>query len=363
MPSASRVIISAAGGGKTTRVVDQALAATDGITALVTYTRNNVREIRLKVHARVPIIPIHVEVMSWYSLLLREMARPYRRALHKRRIEGIHFIEGKSVPYIPEAKTAPHYFLDGGRIYSDKIAKFICECDKLSGGAVIRRLKARFAHIIIDEIQDLAGYDLEVLELILKANIPVSFVGDHRQATFSTNNSAKNKAFAGPAIVKKFEAWKKAGLIAMDYECHTHRCNQAIADLGDGFFPSEPKTKSLNTVVSGHDGVFLVASADVDAYVKQHNPQVLRYSAATKCDLDDAMNFGASKGLTFDRVLIFPHGKAVSWLSSGKLSHVEKSAAKMYVATTRARYSVAFVFDGKTCGISATRWDRNQPPK
>jgi DNA helicase-2/ATP-dependent DNA helicase PcrA len=339
-------------------VVDQALAATHGITALVTYTRNNVREIRQKVHSRAPVIPTHVEVMSWYSLLLREMARPYRKALHTRRIQGIHFVEGKSVPYVPESKPGPHYFLDGSRIYSDKIAKFICQCDKLSGGSIMHRLKARFSHIIIDEIQDMAGYDLEVLELILKAGIRVTFVGDHRQATFSTNNSAKNKSFAGPTIVKKFELWKQAGLIAMDYECYTHRCNQEIADLGDSFFPDEPKTKSLNSVVTGHDGVFLVSSGDVEAYVKAYSPQVLRYSAATKCDLYKPMNFGASKGLTFNHVLIFPHGKAISWLSSGKLSHVEKSATKMYVATTRARYSVAFVFDGKTCGISATRWAR-----
>jgi DNA helicase II / ATP-dependent DNA helicase PcrA len=358
VPLVSRIIISAAGGGKTTRVVEQALAGTEGVTALVTYTRNNVREIRSKVHERAPIVPANVEVMSWYSLLLREMARPYRRTLHKKRIDGIHFVEGKSVPYIPATKTAQHYFHDGGRIYSDKISKFICECDKQSGGAIIRRLKARFSHIIIDEIQDMAGYDLDVLELILKAGISVSFVGDHRQATFSTNNSAKNKGFAGPAIIKKFELWKKAGLVSVDYECHTHRCNQAVADLGDGFFPSEPKTVSLNATVTGHDGVFLVASADVASYTKQYLPQVLRYSTKTKCDPYDAMNFGESKGLTFDRVLIFPHGKAVSWLKSGNLSHVEKSATKMYVAATRARYSVAFVYDETNCGISAVKWSK-----
>ena len=58
------------------------------------------------------------------------------------------------------------------------------------------------------------------------------------------------------------------------------------------------------------------------------------------------MNFGEAKGLTFDRVLIFPHGGGKKWLSTGKLTHIEKSAAKMYVGTTRARFSVAFVFEG-----------------
>ncbi|MPT47971.1 MAG: hypothetical protein E2598_06065 [Sphingobium sp.] len=356
MPSASRVLISAAGGGKTTRVVDQALASDKGVTALVTYTRNNVREIQIKASARTRAIPPNIEVISWYTFLLRELARPYRSAVHKRRIEGIHWVEGKSVPFIPEFKTNAHYFLDGGRIYSDKIAKFVCECNRKSNGAVMRRLKQRFNHIIIDEVQDMAAYDLDVLEMILQADIPMTLVGDHRQAILSTNNSPKNKKFSGPAILQKFELWKKKGLLEVDYETHTHRCNQEIADLGDSFFPNDKKTVSKNKIITGHDGIFLVASSDVDEYMQRFSPQVLRFSVKTSCGEHDAMNFGEAKGLTFPRVLIFPHVSAKSWLASGKLSHVEKSAAKMYVGVTRARYSVAFVYDGKTCGISAERW-------
>lgn len=357
MPSANRIVIAAAGGGKTTRVVDQALGHTEGATALVTYTRNNVREIHLKAFARVPAIPPHVEVISWYSFLLRELARPYRAVMHNKRIDGIFWSEGKSVPFVPESRTAAHYFHDGARIFSDKLSKFICECERRSGGAIMRRLRQRFRHIIIDEVQDMAAYDLDVLELMLKSGIQITFVGDHRQATFATNHSPKHKAFAGPAIIKQFELWKKAGLVLIDYECHTHRCNQAIADLADGFFPSEPKTISLNTTVTGHDGVFVVASADVAEYARRYSPKVLRYSVRTNCEPFEAMNFGESKGLTFERVLIYPHGPAKKWLASGRAVDVEKSATKMYVAITRARYSVAFVYDGAKCGIGASRWN------
>lgn len=259
---------------------------------------------------------------------------------------------------MPETRTDKHYFLGGTRIYSDKIAKFICHCNARSGGAVMRRLKERFDHLIIDEIQDMAGYDLDLLELIIRSGIPVTMVGDHRQSTFSTNHAAKNKAFAGPLIIKKFEQWEKAGLVSIAYERQTFRCNQAVADLADSFFPGEPKTISRNGLSTGHDGVFLVAPADVDTYMATFSPQVLRYSAKTRCDPYDAMNFGEAKGLTFDRVLIYPHGKASSWLTSGNLAHVQKSAAKMYVAVTRARYSVAFVFDGSTCAVAASRWLR-----
>jgi DNA helicase-2/ATP-dependent DNA helicase PcrA len=356
VPSASTIIISAAGGGKTTRVVEQALGAALGTTALLTYTRNNVKEIEQKIYERRRCVPASVEVQSWFTFLLREMARPYRAVMHASRVEGIFWVEGKSDRFAPQSDVTRHYFQDGRRIYSDKIAKFVCECEKRSSGAVLRRLKDRFAHIIVDEVQDMAGYDLDLIELMLKAGVPLTLVGDFRQATFATNHSSKNKAFAGASIVAKFEAWKRAGLVTIGYEQHTHRCNQPIADLGDGFFPLAPKTISRNATLTGHDGIFLVASGDVPAYALRFTPQVLRYSAATKCDGHRALNFGEAKGMTFERVLIFPHGKARDWIKTGQISHVEKTLSKMYVGVTRARYSVAFVFDGPVHAIEARRW-------
>jgi DNA helicase-2/ATP-dependent DNA helicase PcrA len=335
----------AAGGGKTTRIVGEAAGGAERA-LLVTYTRNNEKEIERKLYGLGPVIPPNLEVMTWFSFLLRDLARPYRRVMHDRRIEGLQWEEGRSVPYIPESNIGAHYFAGGRLIYSDKISKFICECDRRTNGAVMRRLAQRFDHIFVDEIQDIAGYDLVVLELILKAGIKLTLVGDHRQATLKTNQGKKNAAFGGINIIKKFKAWDKAGLAALSYEQHTHRCHHHIADLGDRFFPDEPATKSLNEVVTGHDGVFIVATAKVDAYVATFAPQVLRFDKKTACRDLPAMNFGESKGLTFDRVMIFPHGLAKKWLSTGQISHVEKSVARMYVGATRARHSLAFVHDG-----------------
>jgi DNA helicase-2/ATP-dependent DNA helicase PcrA len=237
------------------------------------------------------------------------------------------------------------------------LARFVCECDKASGGAVIDRLEQRFDRLYIDEIQDMAGWDIDVIEFLLKSNIHVTLVGDHRQATFRTNNAAKNMSYVGSKIIRKFRDWNKAKLCTLDYEVETHRCNQRIADVADGFFPQEPKTKSLNQRTTGHDGVFIIASTDVRSYVEKYCPQVLRLDVRTNCHGLSAMNFGESKGLTFERVLIFPHQSAKKWLSTGKLTHVEKSAEKMYVGVSRARYSVAFVYDGTTSvdGIVAYR--------
>ncbi|SCY47153.1 DNA helicase-2 / ATP-dependent DNA helicase PcrA [Microvirga guangxiensis] len=312
----------------------------------MTYTQNNTKEIERKFYGHTTAIPSRIEIMTWFTFLLRELARPYRRVMHDERIEGFRWAEGRSVPYVPETNTAAHYFAGGEFIYSDKVSKFICECERLTGGAVMRRLAQRFDHVFVDEIQDMAGYDLDVLELILKAGIKLSLVGDHRQATLRTNYSKKNSAYAGTNIIKKFHEWHNSGLATLSYEQHTHRCNQDIADLGDSFFPNEPRTRSLNDSVTGHDGVFIVPPSQVVTYVDRFKPQVLRLDKRTPCDGFPAMNFGESKGLTFDRVLIFPHGLGKKWLGTGNLIHVEKLLPKMYVGVTRARFSLAFVLDG-----------------
>ena len=346
MPSASRIIICAAGGGKTTRIVTDALGETASRVALVTYTRNNEREIERKFYERGAVIPARVEVMTWFVFLLYELARPYRSSLHDQRIESICWVDSRSVKFVKETNVAAHYFVDGRSIYSDKIAKFVVECNRRSGGAVMRRLAERFDHIFVDEVQDLVGYDLEVLEMILKANIRLSLVGDHRQAILRTNPSNKNAAFAGVNIIKKLRHWQNGKLAVLSYEQQTYRCAQRIADLADSFFPNEPATTSMQATETGHDGIFIIASTDVASYVAKFGPQVLRYSKTTNCQGLPAMNFGEAKGLTFDRVLIFPHGPATKWLRTGALAHVQASLSRMYVGVTRARYSVAFVHDG-----------------
>lgn len=342
----NNVVVSAAGGGKTTRIVTEALGETTRRCALITYTQNNVTEIKAKIYQTNRCIPTHVEVWSWYSFLLRELARPYQSSLIGSRIQGIHWSQGRSDRYAKQTEINRYYFGEQGFIYSDKIAQFVLACNEASAGAVIRRLEERFGMVYIDEFQDLAGYDLDLIELILRSRVQVNLVGDHRQATFRTNNSAKNSAYSGIKIIKKIREWEKLKLCKTTYQSETHRCNQNIADIADSFFPREPKTKSLNDAFTGHDGVFAVHSSDIEAYVRRFRPQVLRLDVRTDCHGYEPMNFGESKGLTFERILIFPHKLAKAWLASGDVKHVEKSASKMYVGVSRARQSVAFAYDG-----------------
>jgi DNA helicase II / ATP-dependent DNA helicase PcrA len=79
-------------------------------------------------------------------------------------------------------------------------------------------------------------------------------VGDHRQATYTTNDARKNKRYARAKIVGKFEEWQSLSLCAVEYRTESHRCVQSICDFADLLYPNFPKTRSLNEVKTGHDG-------------------------------------------------------------------------------------------------------------
>ncbi|MBY5708092.1 UvrD-helicase domain-containing protein [Rhizobium leguminosarum] len=355
MRSRNRIVIAAAGGGKTTRIVDEVLADKSARSAIVTYTRNNVREIQAKFYQRGLTIPQHVEIIPWYTFLLREMARPYRNYKYEKRIDGIFWTETTVDRFAPKANVGRYYFGNSSTIYSNRLAEFICDCNAASGGAIFQRLEQRFKRVYIDEIQDVAGYDIDIIELMLRSNLEVVLVGDPRQSTFTTNNSNRHKGFRGPDVIKKFQEWEKKKLAHMEHHVETHRCNQLIADLADSFYPDHEKTQSRSKDLTDHDGVFAIRPDEVSEYYRKFNPQVLRLSVKTDCAGLPAMNFGESKGMTFDRVLIFPHKKALKWLETGSYDHVDGVRPELYVGVSRARHSVTFVYDGEIALESVVR--------
>ena len=301
-------------------------------------------------------MPPEITVYPWYTFVLHEMARPYQGYVHAERIDGVHFAKGATKTYVPKTDVARYYFDHKNYVYSDRLGDFALLCDTASGGKVIKRLKDMYAHIFVDEVQDLAGFDIDVLELLLRSPIGMTQVGDVRQSTFRTSYSPKNKKFCGQGFVTKAEAWRKAGLCEVNFLAHSRRCVQSICDVADLIFPDLPKAQSKRTVQTKHDGVFAVRSVHVEEYRKRYRPQVLRRDRRFGAGLD-AENFGMVKGLGFERVLIVPYSGITKWLGTGDRNHVAGSAEEVYVAITRAYQSVAIIHDGNVVlpGISIFR--------
>ena len=338
----NQVIISPAGAGKTTHIVDDLAVHIDDRCFILTYTNENYNSIYKKIIEKFGCIPPKVKLQTWFSFLLKECTRPYQNFVYEKRIENIQFVQGQSAFRIPKANIR-YYVTPNSNIYTDKISEFICICNERSGGMVIERLEKIIDRVYIDEVQDLAGYDFDLLELFLSASFATIMVGDNRQATFSTNNSRRYHKFKGSNIIDLFMLWEKNKKCNIQHRKECYRCNQEICNFADALYPEMQPSISRNTEVTGHDGVFYISTNQVEEYISKYNPQILRYDKRTKVD---GLNFGLSKGLTFNRVLIYPNGPIVKYLKTGDVKSFKGNCAKYYVASTRARYSIAFVYDG-----------------
>jgi DNA helicase-2/ATP-dependent DNA helicase PcrA len=345
MPLDNRIIVASAGSGKTTLIVQEACDAAADRAAMITYTNNGRDEIESKTYKKYRCVPPHIVISTWFAFLLRHFIRPYQNCLYAPRVAGMHFVSNQSALYVPASNIRQHYFSRPELIYSDKISKFACEVIRKTNGAPLNRFEQIFGRLFIDESQDLAGYDLDLIELLLKSKVKITLVGDHRQATYSTNSATRNKKYRGPAIVDKFCEWEKSRLCKLEYHNFSHRCIQSICDFADQFHPQAPRTESKNLEVTGHDGVFAVKRSEVPAYIEKFEPQTLRYSRTTTGVAGNPLNFGTAKGMTFERVLIYPHGPLRKFLATGALRDAGKELDKVYVAITRARQSVAFVVE------------------
>jgi len=190
---------------------------------------------------------------------------------------------GKKFPvYYKEDEIENYYFTNDFQIYSDKLSKFVVRCNDKSNGYVIERISKLFKYIFIDEVQDMAGYDLEIIKLLFKSNSIIRISGDPRQVTYHTHFAEKYKKYSDGKIQEFIEQECKS--IECKFDTATlkgsWRNNQIICDFANNLFPEYPQCESLQTKTTVHDGVFLVKERDVQQYLEEYFPIQLRYSRA-----------------------------------------------------------------------------------
>jgi superfamily I DNA/RNA helicase len=346
MQSKNTVILSAAGSGKTTDLISRALAIKDKKVLLCTYTNENLEQIKVLIYSQNKFIPVNIEIISWYNFLLQECIRPYQNQMgYNERIPSIAWTNAvKQKNRSQKFLKKEQYTTKDNNIHRDKISEFVYECNKKTRGLIINRLASIYGHIMIDEFQDLSGYDLELLDILFSSSINITLVGDPRQATFSTNNAGKNRQFRKANVLSWIREREKKKVFNLIEKTESYRCNQAICDMADNLYPDFPKTKSKNTRITGHDGFFTIEKENVADYIKQYNPMILRYDKRTDTSPYNARNIGISKGLSFDRVLLFPTNTMLKYLKTKDLKDIGDKT-KFYIAITRARYSVAVVYE------------------
>ena len=345
----NHLVLAVAGSRKTQGIVDACAAAPiDERILVLTYTTANQEELRHRLSRQAGDHP-HIEVSGWFAFLIGQFVRPFLPMLYRnRRVEGFDFLS-KPQRY---AKTSDwsRYFNDQNQVRKVHLPQLAILINEASEQLCIRRLERLYDHIFIDEAQDLCGYDLDILQLLMGSSLPLEMVGDIRQAILATNaQEPRNKQFKFTNILNWFIAEQKAGRVTIEQRCETWRCGAGIAKFADTLF--DPKwgfapTVSLNTIRTTHDGVFLVATPDVEAYVAAFSPMVLRHSKSSWTMLNhlDCITFGDAKGLSAKHVLIAPTTAITGFIEKGA-PLAASQAARFYVAVTRAEQSVAIITD------------------
>jgi DNA helicase-2/ATP-dependent DNA helicase PcrA len=261
---------------------------------------------------------------------------------------GLKYSNGRFPVYYKEEEVEKHYFSKTYKIYSDKLAKFVIKCNEKSNNAVFDRLNNIYSHIFIDEVQDLAGYDLEIIKNLFQTHSNIILVGDPRQTTYKTHHERMNKKYKDG----KIEDYLADKCKKIDYQIDkktlncSYRSNEYICKFSSKIYTEYKELKSNQNVQKEHLGVFFIKKKDVNKYLELYKPMQLRDTRKTKVNEKyKVMNIGESKGLGFDRVLLYPTKPFIEWIydNSKKLKPASKS--KLYVAITRARYSVGIVCD------------------
>lgn len=368
-----KLIISSAGSGKTTFLVKTALDNPSQKILITTYTENNEKEISNKFIKEKGCVPKNVTIQTWFSFLIQHGVKPFQGSIHdglfEGNIKGLLLVSNKSGQkidknnnpiisklghplYWSEEYFGKHYFTKTDKVFSDKLSKLTVKVNSASNNSIIERISRIFDHIMIDEVQDLAGYDLEVIKLLMKDCSKVTMVGDPRQVTYLTHLEAKNKPYREGKI-EEFLLQKCKSLIKDGIDHTTlvksHRCSKEICDYASKLYPDLTPTTSCeccNIKPDLHQGVFLVKTNDLEEYLNKFKPVQLRMNRNRSVNEDlMAMNMGESKGATFDRVILYTTEKMNEWVENSSTNLASGTRARFYVGLTRAKFSVAIIHD------------------
>lgn len=376
--------VASAGSGKTHKIITESIAEIEsgGKVLVVTYTTSNQQELRRRFLAAFGKHSDQFVVKGLFSFYLEDMVRPYQQILFARRIDGIFFNERnphlmpKSTYMLPGRKEQlqdksynPHHFLTQceSKAHTGFLAKLATRIAKATKNAAAVRLDDIYSKVYFDEVQDLVGWDYEVLKALSKVmKSPITCVGDFRQTVYETTFGHK----APQKAVEKIAAFKSMGFKEETLALN-RRCIQAICTIADAvhkgaYEATKSAVDDIPPEFAHHLGAFIVKQSDVPNYIEAYDPMVLRWNVASGTKFIPARarcyNFGSSKGLGFDRVLILPADSQIHFVLDGMTpfpADAEAAQNKLYVAITRARYSVGFIVpDKKAQGLRFPVWTK-----
>ena len=278
------VIFAVAGSGKTKYIIDALSLGKRSL--IVTYTNNNLRTLRRRILGKFGYFPDNIFVSSYFTFLYSFCYRPFLSQKFKTR--GINY---KSNPNKGLRLTDPRYFFDSyRRIYGNRIAKFLDVQGIL--GDINLRLSKYFDTLLIDEVQDLAGHDFNLLKGISKANLSIIAVGDFYQHTFDTSRDGNvNSSLHDDYDLYKGKFEDMGFSVDTESLIASHRCSPNICD-----FISKDIGVEMSSARNDNTSIYLIEKQEqADEIFNNRHMVKLFYREHYKYECY-SRNWGESKG-------------------------------------------------------------------
>lgn len=329
-----RIILAVAGSGKTTFLIEK--LDLEKRFLVVTYTENNLSQIRSCIIHKFGFIPQNITLLSYFQFLIHVCYRPFLKDI----------INAKSITWEkPDLKTSKFkrsdikfYMTSNRYLYYNRIAKL---CMDKCAGLIKGRIEKYYDFFMVDEVQDFGGHDFNLLLSIIPTSISCLFVGDYFQHTFDTSDDGNVNSGLYKDYVTYKNKWLQNGIIVDETTLsNSHRCTQSICDFVS-------TNLHINIASNRHDNTniyFIKNPKDAESLFYDTSKVKLFLQEASKYPCF-AENWGKAKGLdNFIDVCIVLNKTTLKAYNNHSLYLLAPATLnKLYVACTRAKGDIYFI--------------------
>lgn len=337
-----RLILAVAGSGKTTKIIES--LDTKKHSLVITYTNNNFQNLKERIVRKFGYFPNNIVLWTYFSFLYKFCYRPLLS--YKFKAKGINY-EKHPNRYVKQFKIVDgkrqingDYFVDNNnRLYSNRIAKLLELQSEFN--TINSRLSKYFDNLFVDEVQDFAGHDFNLLRNLSQADIEMMFVGDFYQHTFDTSRDGN----VNKSLHKDYDfyvaSFVKMGM-SIDKESlkNSHRCSPSVcAFIRD----------NLNIEIHSNrddDTQIIVVDTQEQADEIFRNEQIVKLFYRQHYEYGCySRNWGDCKGEDkYNDVCVVLNQKTVNLFQKHRPVELKPQARnKLYVACSRARGNLYLV--------------------
>lgn len=329
-----RLILAVAGSGKTTFLIEN--LDLEKRFLVVTYTDNNVAQIRRSIINKFGFVPRNITLLSYFQFLIKVCYYPFLKDE----------INARGITWnMPDSKTLKlkrndlrFYLSKNHNLYYNRIAKL---CIDKCAIHIKNRIEKFYDCFMVDEVQDFGGHDFNLLLSIIPTNIRFLCVGDFFQHTFDTSNDGNINLSLYKDFEKYKNKWIKKGITVDETTLsNSYRCSQTVCDF---------VSRNLHVNIGSHrqdvTHIYKVESQIEAEYLFSDSSKIKLFLQEANKYPCYAENWGKSKGLDsfMDVCIILNKTTLKAYLNQTLHQLAPATLNKLYVAFTRAKGDIYLI--------------------